>query len=225
MLATAKKQTEDEGGKIVRRTHRCMRNVLQGRQDQLTSIPLKPLEHQPSAWSASQTVKKAVITVWWLIPAYTIWGAIIYALSVYAHTWTSKLAHISAIGTGFKNPSQSSWAFLPNPDTQSFAVAYLTAVGDNSASLPGTAWPSILLTLMVLQSGLTLVLHNCEAVINTTQDEHVWRKAAGVQGVVTSEPGFWKVLYHYDLRFTAFLCDLGHRQVHMFNMNCDLGRT
>ncbi|KZP23075.1 hypothetical protein FIBSPDRAFT_1043204 [Athelia psychrophila] len=207
VLATTKWQIERNI--IVRRQHRCMRNVLQGQSttpdprttagpptaldplippDPLTTPdPLEPSARQPSAWSASPAVKTAVIVVWGLIPVYTIWGAIIYALSIYAFEWKSKSGNIQTIGIGSTKLSEISWAFLPNENELSFGVAYLTTHAKEAASLPSWAWPSILLAFMAIQSGLTLALHYCEAIINTTRDEHIWRQAADDRGVAISQ--------------------------------------
>jgi len=54
------------------------------------------------------------------------------------------------------------------------------------AELPLTAWPVVIITLMAVQTGLTLGLHCCEAIINATCDEHAWRTA--VHGAVVEDP-------------------------------------
>ncbi|KZP16948.1 hypothetical protein FIBSPDRAFT_934352 [Athelia psychrophila] len=183
MLAMTKKQINY--GIIDPRPHRCMLNVVQGQSaapDPLTTpdpLRRKPLTCQPSAWSANPSIKKAVIAAWCLIPAYTVWGSIVYALSIYASKWVSKSGSIRAVGIGSKKLSEFSWTFLPNVDTQSFGVAFLTTITEESGSLPSAGWPSILLVFVVIQSGLTLALHYCEVIINTTQDEIVWRQAVG----------------------------------------------
>ncbi|KZP23066.1 hypothetical protein FIBSPDRAFT_859012 [Athelia psychrophila] len=121
--------------------------------------------------------------MWALVPFYAIWGAIIYALSVYVSTGVSKSGHIQSVGIGSEKLPDFSWAISPNNNTQSFGIAYLTNHAKESAILPSATWPSILLVFMAIQCGLTLVLHYCEAIINTTQDEHVWRQAMGEKGV------------------------------------------
>ncbi|KZP24933.1 hypothetical protein FIBSPDRAFT_929511 [Athelia psychrophila] len=191
MLATTKKEIVD--GRLLPRPHRCMRNVLNTSDpittpDPLTKpYPLKPSKFQPSAWSANPSVERAVIAMWALIPFYAIWGAIIYALSVYVSTAVSKSGGISSVGIGSEKLPEFSWAFVPNFNTQSFGVAYTTTHAKEEASLPSATWPSIFLVLMVIQSGLTLALNYCEAIINTTQDEHVWRRAVGPEGASTLE--------------------------------------
>ncbi|KZP24917.1 hypothetical protein FIBSPDRAFT_950635 [Athelia psychrophila] len=168
------------------RPHRCMRNVLQGQST--TPDPLKPSVRQPSALRANPTVRKAIIVMWGMIPFYTIWGAIAYALSIYASTWVSRSGSIRAVGIGSTKLSEFSWTFLPNNNTQSFGVTFLTTNAKDSGSLPSAAWPSILFVFAVIQSGLTLVLTYCEVIINTIMDEHAWRQAMGHRGVSTSEP-------------------------------------
>ncbi|KZP23063.1 hypothetical protein FIBSPDRAFT_466563 [Athelia psychrophila] len=222
LLATTKQQIEK--GTIVPRPHRCMYNVLQGQtttSDPLAApfppaapVALKPSARQPSAWSANLTVQKAVIVVWGLIPVYAIWGAIIYALSVYVSARVSKSGHINSVGIGSVKLPAFSWAFSPVANTQSFGVAYLTNHAKEKAILPSAAWPSILLVFMAIQSGLTLALHYSEAIINTTRDENVWRQAVGANGVSTLERGFpmsvivgslgsWRSVF---LLFTKFFC-------------------
>ncbi|KZP24949.1 hypothetical protein FIBSPDRAFT_1041749 [Athelia psychrophila] len=191
MLATTKRQIDDNV--IVPRPHRCMRNVLQGQST--TPDALKPSARQPSAWSANRTVKKAVIVVWGLIPVYTAWGAIIYTLSIYADNWISKSGKIYTVGIGTLQLSEFSWSFLPNANSQSFGVAFLTNHAKEEASLPSVAWPSTFLVFMAIQSGLTLALHYCEAIINTTRDEDVWRQAVGYWGVSTLGQGFMRGLF------------------------------
>ncbi|KZP24916.1 hypothetical protein FIBSPDRAFT_929505 [Athelia psychrophila] len=83
--------------------------------------------------------------------------------------------------------SEFSWALLPNENGLFFGVVYLTAHANESAGLPSAAWALILLVFMAMQSGLTLALHYCEAIINTTRDEHVSKQAAGGQGVAISQ--------------------------------------
>ncbi|KZP23090.1 hypothetical protein FIBSPDRAFT_466963 [Athelia psychrophila] len=193
MLATTKMQIDC--GTIVPRPYRCMRSVLQGQSttsgplttpDSLTTPdPLKPSKCQPSAWSANPAVKKADIAVWGLIPVYTIWGAIIYVLSIHLSR-TSKSGDFQTVGTGTEKLSEFSWAFVPNLNSQAFGVAYTTTNAKESASLPIAAWPLILFLFMATQSGLTLALHYCEAIINTTRDEQVWRQAASGRGVAIS---------------------------------------
>ncbi|KZP24910.1 hypothetical protein FIBSPDRAFT_856266 [Athelia psychrophila] len=196
LVFTTKQQIDNHT--IVPRPHRCMRNVLQGKSTTypLTtpdphSIPdsLKPLARQPSAWNANPTAKKAAITLWSLIPVYAVWGAIVYALSVYVSTGVSKSGHIKSVGIGSAKPSDFSWAFVPNINTLSFGVAFMTTHPLEEASLPSMAWPSILLVFMAIQSGLTLTLHYCEVIINTTRDECVWRRAVGDKGVSTVQQG------------------------------------
>ncbi|KZP23086.1 hypothetical protein FIBSPDRAFT_1016078 [Athelia psychrophila] len=207
VLATTKMQIERNI--IVRRPHRCMHNVLQGQsatldplttpepptaldplitRDPLTTPdPLEPLARQPSAWRANPAVKKVVVVVWGLIPIYAVWGAIVYALSIYVSTRVSKSGQFQTIGIGSKKLSEFSWAFFSNEDELSFVVAYLAAYAQDTAGLPSAGWALILLVFMAIQSALTLALHYCEAVINTTRDEHVWRQAAGDRGVAISQ--------------------------------------
>ncbi|KZP24919.1 hypothetical protein FIBSPDRAFT_399094 [Athelia psychrophila] len=191
MLATTKKQIDDK--MIVPRPHRCMRDVLQGQTT--TPYPLKPSARQPSACSANPTVKMAVIVMWGLVPVYTIWGAIIFALSVYVSTRSSKSGDIQTVGIGSAKLPDFSWAYVPNLNTQAFGVAFLTAHPKESATLPSATWPSIFLAFMAMQSGLTLTLHYCEAIINTTRDEHVWRRAMGDEGVLISEKRLLRVAW------------------------------
>ncbi|KZP25056.1 hypothetical protein FIBSPDRAFT_929599 [Athelia psychrophila] len=176
-------QQQIEHGDIVPRPHRCMRNVLQGQST--TPDPLEPLALQPSAWRASLTVKRAVFAVWCLIPVYTIWGATVDVLGTHA-------SDLGSTGNSTRNVFQqlanSSWAFFPNSNSQAFSVQFLEHVsGAESASLPKSAWPLILLAFMAIQSSLTLVLHYCEVIINTTRDEKVWRQAAGGKGAAISQ--------------------------------------
>ncbi|KZP23082.1 hypothetical protein FIBSPDRAFT_466904 [Athelia psychrophila] len=191
MLATTKKQIKD--GIITPRPQRCMRNVLQGRTT--TPYPLEPSARQPSAWSANPTVKKAVIVMWGLIPVYAIWGAIIFALSVYVNTRSTKSGDIQTVGVGTAKLTHLSWAYVPNLNTQAFGVAFLTAHPKESATLPSATWPSIFLAFMAMQCGLTLTLHYCEAIINSTRDEEVWRRAMGDEGVLISEKGLLRVAW------------------------------
>ncbi|KZP24937.1 hypothetical protein FIBSPDRAFT_929515 [Athelia psychrophila] len=204
MLATTKKQIDD--GIIVPRPHRCMRNVLQG--ESTIPYPLEPSARQPSAWSANPTVKKAAIVMWGLIPVYTIWGAIIYALSVYVSTRSSKSGDIQTVGVGIEKLTQFSWAYVPNLNTQAFGVAYLTNHAKESATLPSATWPSIFLAFMAIQSGLTLALHYCEAIINSTRDEHVWRRAMGDTGVSTSEKMLLRVAWDVVSSNWKIVCNL-----------------
>ncbi|KZP02644.1 hypothetical protein FIBSPDRAFT_1055734 [Athelia psychrophila] len=203
MLATTKKQIDD--GIIFPRPHRCMRNVLQGQSTTPYLVttpvplaipdPLEPSTRQPSAWSVNPTVKKAAIVVWGLIPVYTIWGAIIYALSVYVNTRVSKSGKIQTVGIGIEKLTDFSWAYVPNLNTQAFGIAYLTTNAKESATLPSATWPSIFLAFMAIQCGLTLTLHYCEAIINSTRDEHVWRLAMGDEGVPTLEKRLLRVAW------------------------------
>lgn len=160
-----------------------MRNVLQGKS--ATSEPLEPLARQTSAWSSNPSVKRAVITLWCLIPVYVVWGAIVYALSIHASEWEANSSNVATAGTDYQKLSESSWALSPNENTQSFSLEFWgePLTDDESASLPRAAWPLVILAFMVVQSGLTLGLHYCEAIINTTRDEHIWRQAASSKGV------------------------------------------
>ncbi|KZP24914.1 hypothetical protein FIBSPDRAFT_1041725 [Athelia psychrophila] len=182
VLTTTKWQTERNI--IVRRQHRCMRDVLQGQST--TPDPLEPSARQPSAWMANPAVKKVVIVVWGLIPVYALWGAIIYVLSIYVNTRVFESANIATIGHGSQKLSDISWAFLPNINTLSFGVSYNNA---DRRGLPSAGWALLLLVFMTMQSCLTLMLHYCEAIINTTRDEQVWRRAAGGRGVAISQQG------------------------------------
>ncbi|KZP23070.1 hypothetical protein FIBSPDRAFT_1043201 [Athelia psychrophila] len=204
MLATTKKQIKD--GIITPRPHRCMRDVLQGQTT--TPYPLKPSARQPSAWSANPTVKMAVIVMWGLVPVYTIWGAIIFALSVYVSARTSKSGDIQTVGIGSEKLTGFSWAYVPNFNTQAFGVAYLTTNPKESATLPSATWPSVFFALMAIQSGLTLALHYCEAVINSTRDEHVWRRAMDDTGVPTSEKMLLKVAWDVVSNSWQIICNL-----------------
>ncbi|KZP24909.1 hypothetical protein FIBSPDRAFT_398916 [Athelia psychrophila] len=97
------------------------------------------------------------------------------------------IKNFQTIGIGSEKLSDFSWAFVPNLNTQAFGVAYLTTHPKEEASLPIAAWPLILFVFMATQSGLTLALHYCEAIINTTRDEQVWRQAASSRGVAISQ--------------------------------------
>ncbi|KZP23079.1 hypothetical protein FIBSPDRAFT_1043207 [Athelia psychrophila] len=192
MLATTKKQIDY--GIISHHPHRCMCDVRQSQNIPDPLVAVKPSARQPSASSASPTVKKAVNVAWGLILVYIIWGVIIYTLSVTVSTKTSKSGKIKTVGVGTEKLSDFSWAFLSNNNTQSFGVAFLTIHAFEEASLPRAAWPSILLVFMVIQGSLTLALNHCEAIINTTRDEVVWRQATGYWGVSTLEQGFIRTL-------------------------------
>ncbi|KAF7986255.1 hypothetical protein HWV62_35160 [Athelia sp. TMB] len=184
-LVTAKHQVDS--GVIDRVPGRCMVNISESEVDPLNPLPRQPLARQPSAWSSHPMVKRAAVVTWSLVPIYVIWGGIVYALAVNVGDWKSS-SNFETTGTAL-TAADSSWAFSPNDDTQAFSMEFWgeTFNTDQMTDLPLSAWPVILIVLMLVQSGLTLALHSCEAIINTTRDEHNWRTAT--RGAAVEDPG------------------------------------
>lgn len=181
VLAMTSQQIEH--GHINRRASLCMHNVL---QVQSTTKPLEPLNRQPSAWSAHPTVKRGVVISWCLIPFYVVWGGVIAILSQYAANGSNE-AGTAYTDSNADSLSDSSWAFSPSDYTQDYSVQFFNAgVNDDSTSLPWQTWPVMLFIFALIQSGLTLGLHCCEAIINATRDEEIWRKATSSKGAALS---------------------------------------
>lgn len=181
LLALTSQQIEH--GHIHRRAGLCMHNVLQG---QSMTKPLEPLDRQPSAWSAHPTVKRGVVIAWCLIPFYVVWGGIIAILSRYAANGSNE-AGTAYTDSNADSLSDSSWAFSPSDFTQDYSVQFFNAgVNEDTTSLPWWGWPVMLLIFALIQSGLTLGLHCCEAIINATRDEEIWRRATSSKGAALS---------------------------------------
>ena len=140
--------------KLTRKPGKCMHSVLHF--DSLIG-PRSPSELQPSAWQAHPSVKKIVIILWLLVPAFAIWAC--------------------ALG---EKVSIQSWGLLPNNQTAQVEFG-LTHRGHWNGSSNGI-WAAVVITIAVAQGSITMVLHCSELIVNLLRDEIVWRKASGKSG-------------------------------------------
>ena len=148
----------------------CMRDVLESRLD---LGPKTPTELQRSAWKAHPTIKATIILLWSIVPACVMWSGIVLGVG-------SKYGLFQNL-QGEHHKGIESWSLLPNSQT---STAYV------SLALSGTwfffGWCMSLITIIVIQSALTMGLHCSEVISNVVRDETAWRRATSKGGVSLS---------------------------------------
>lgn len=127
--------------------------------------PTKPSKSQPSAYAAHSSIEKVVMSLWMLVLACAVWGAI------------TTFVLNGIYGTSSSSPKYK-WTLFPDGNPGIYMLAYQT---------PDIQWwIAVIVFLAVIQGPMTFGLHCAELVANIIQNESQWRCATGRKGLHTA---------------------------------------